>query len=218
VTFLVILAVAGAAVWAGLALWRSALTGPQTALSPGEDVLPSPGAESTGAPGLPALPGAPGLPALPATPGPDVPAAPQAPTPGAAPEPDVPVDLPTPAPGLDRELAGDYREALTKQGINIVSLEIADARATGGARRAEIAYRTGAGPGIAALRPEIVRILGPGANPRLALDQITVRAVGRGGAVVASVTVSVPDLDRWLRAQITDEEFYSRWVVGGSKR
>lgn len=200
-TLIVILAAAGAALWAGLALWRPPLPGPEPA--------PSPGAE---------VPGAPALPTLPATPGPGVPAAPQTPTPGVAPEPDVPVDIPTPAPGLDLELASDYREALAKQGINVISLEIADGRAAGGARRAEIAYRTKAGAGIAALRPEIVRIMGPGANPRLALDQITVRGVGPGGAVVASVTVSVPDLDRWLRAEITDEEFYGRWTVSGSRR
>lgn len=200
--WILILAAAGAAVWAGFALWRQPVPGPGPATTPAAEVPPR-----TLVP-----------PTSPAAPGTAAPAAPRTPAPRAAPEPEVPEDLPTPPPGLDRELASDYKEALARQGIPVTSLEITDTRATGGARRAEIAYRTAAGPSMAALRPEIVRILGPGANPRLALDQITVRAIGPQGKVVASVTVSVPDLDRWLRAQIGDGEFYSRWTVRGPAR
>lgn len=206
--WILILAAAGAAAWAGIALWRQ----------------PAPGSGPGAAPGTEAPLYAPASPTVPATPGPAAPASPPTPAPRAAPatpvvpEPAVPEVIPTPPPGLDQELARDYKEALARQGIPITSLEITDTRATGGARRAEIAYRTAAGQSMAALRPEIVRILGPGANPRLALDQITVLAVGPQGKVVASVTVSVPDLDRWLRAQIGDGEFYSRWTVRGPAR
>lgn len=140
-------------------------------------------------------------PAMPATPGAS-----------AGAEPAVPEVLPTPAPGLDRELAADYRGALRSQGVEVASLTILDERASGGARRAEIVYRTATDGRLAALRPEIVRILGPGANPRLALDRIVVVPM-YAARPVAVVTVSVADLDRWLRAQIDDAEFYARWSV-----
>jgi hypothetical protein len=108
-------------------------------------------------------------------------------------------------------LARTYQRALTGQGFRIGALTISDRRATGGVRRAEIIYRAAAGGTVASLRPDLVRILSPGANPKLALDQITVRATGPGGAVIATVTVAVTDLDRWLKAQITDDQFFATW-------
>lgn len=166
------------------------------------------------------------------TPGPTVPAfsdqpspaAPTSPPPPApagqppSPEPPVPVDLPTTPPGLDRELAGDYQRALRAQGFRITTLTITDHRATGGVRRANIVYRTAGGGTVAALRPELVRLLSPGANPKLALDQITVRAIGSAGAVIVTVTAAVADLDRWLKAQVTDDEFYASWTVRSPSR
>jgi hypothetical protein len=139
-------------------------------------------------------------------------AAPTAAAPAA--EPVVPVDLPTPPPGLDRELAADYRKALEGQGFSIGALTIVDTRAGGGMRRAQIIYRTRAGSTLAALRPEIIRMISPGANPRLALDQIIVRATRPDGAPIIAVTITVADLDRWLKTQITDTEFYARWTTG----
>jgi hypothetical protein len=146
-----------------------------------------------------------------ASPAPEPGAPEAAPTP--APEPVVPVDLSTPAPGLDRELAGDYRKALDAQGVRITDLTIIDTRATGGVRRAEIVYRTATDGSPAALRPEVIRVIGPGANPGLALDRLVVRAIRANGTAAATVTVTVVDLDRWLKAQITDDEFYGRWIV-----
>jgi hypothetical protein len=154
----------------------------------------------------------------PAAPGaPPAAAGPQAAAPQAA-EPVVPIDLPTPRPGLDRALSTDYRRALEGQGFRIAALTIIDSRAAGGVRRAEIVYRSAGGSTVEALRPEIVRVIGPGANPRLALDQIVVRATRPDGKAVAMVTVTVADLDRWLKAQITDAEFYSRWTIGPPAR
>ena len=135
------------------------------------------------------------------------------PTPGA-----VPIDLPTTPPGLDRELAGDYQRALAAQGLRITALAITDRRAAGGARRADIVYRTAAAGTLAAVRPELVRILSPGANPKLALDLITVRATRADGTVLGTVTVSVTDLDRWLKGQSGDDEFYATWTVRGFSR
>lgn len=127
--------------------------------------------------------------------------------------PTVPADLPTPAPGLDRALAQDYRKALEKQGIRVTALVIVDDRARGGVRRADIVYTTRTRGVLEALRPEVVRVLGPGANPRLALDQIVVRPSRADGAVIAAITVTVVDLDLWLKAHLSDQEFYRRWVV-----
>lgn len=138
--------------------------------------------------------------------------------PSPAPEPAVPVDLPTPAPGLDRALTSDYRKALTAHGHKVLGLTIVDTRATGGARRAEIIYQTATDGSMKALRPEVARIVSPGANPRLALDQIVVRPARPNGAVVVTVTVTVMELDRWLKAQTTDEEFYESWSVRQSAR
>jgi hypothetical protein len=115
-------------------------------------------------------------------------------------------------PDLDRLLAEDYQRALTRQGFQIVSLRIADTRAVRGVRRAEITYRT-RGTSMRAIRPEVVRLLAPGANPRLALDHITIRPLGPGGRPLGVITVAVADLDRWLKAQTSDDEFYSRWTV-----
>lgn len=134
------------------------------------------------------------------------------------PTPAVPIDLPTTPPGLDRELAGDYQRALVAQGFRITALTVTDRRAAGGARRADIVYRTAAAGTLAAVRPELVRILSPGANPKLALDQITVRATRADGTVLGAVTVSVTNLDRWLKAQIGDDEFYGTWAVRGFSR
>jgi hypothetical protein len=127
-------------------------------------------------------------------------------------EPAVPEVLPAAAPGLDRELAADYRKALRAQGVEVTSLTIVDERASGGARQARIVYRTATDGRLAALRPEIVRILGPGANPRLALDRIVITPM-RFARPLALITVGVADLDRWLKAQIDDTEFYARWSV-----
>ncbi|MDR7420588.1 MAG: hypothetical protein QN178_16945 [Armatimonadota bacterium] len=139
---------------------------------------------------------------------------PSVPAPGApAAEPVVPVDLPTPAPGLDRALAADFRKALEGQGVRVAALTITDTRATGGVRRVEIVYRTTTGRTLGALRTEIVRVAGPGANPRLALDQIAVRATTPSGKPIAAVVITVADLDRWLKAEMTDVEFYSRWTA-----
>lgn len=141
------------------------------------------------------------------------------PSPVAAPtEPVVPADIPTPDPDLDRALARDYRKALEAQGLRIAALTITDTRASGGARVVEITYRPAQARTLAALRPEVVRVLGPAANPRLALDQATVRLTDARGTVLATIQVSVPDVDRWLRAQITDDDFYRRWTVTGRLR
>ncbi len=154
-------------------------------------------------------------------PSPRVSTSPATPAPAGQPpavEPSVPIDLPTTPPGLDRELAGDYQRALTAQGFRITTLIITDHRATGGVRRADIVYRTAAGGTVGALRPELVRLLSPGANPKLALDQITVRATKPTGTVIATVAVAVADLDRWLKAQITDDEFYASWTLRNRSR
>ena len=50
-------------------------------------------------------------------------------------------------------------------------------------------------------------------RPRLALDLITVRAARADGTIAATISVTVPDIDRWLKAQITDDEFYRTWTV-----
>lgn len=133
------------------------------------------------------------------------------------PEPVVPAAIPTPPPGLDRRLAEDYRRALINQGFRIVSLIITDTRQVRGSRRAEIVYRTGSA-NLFAVRREAVRILGPGANPRLALDHIVIRPIRRDGAPLGTITVTVADLDRWLKAQMSDAEFYSRWALTGPGR
>jgi hypothetical protein len=171
--------------------WRPDLVsppGPQVTLPPRE---PSPGHDSPGA----------------------APAAPPSP----APEPSIPEGLPTPEPGLDQQLAGDYRRALEAHGSRVVALAITDRRASSGIRRADIVYRPASAGPLATLRPEIARIFGPGANPKLALDQITVRAVRPGGTVIVAVTASVADVDRWLRNEITDKEFYATWSVSVPK-
>lgn len=128
------------------------------------------------------------------------------------------LEIPTPQPGLDRALAGDYRRALETQGFQVISLVITDRRATGGIRRAEIAYRTRTAGTFSALRPEVVRVIAPSANPRLALDLVVVRAVRRDGSVAAAITVQVAVIDRWLKAQISDDEFFGRWVVNRGSR
>jgi hypothetical protein len=128
--------------------------------------------------------------------------------------PVAPERLPTPDPGVDAALARDYEKALTDQGLRITGLTITDGRSAGGARRAEIVYRTATVGGVEAIRPDVIRILSPGANPRLALDQITVRAVRPDGSLAATVTVTVAELDAWLRGQMADAEFYARWNVG----
>ncbi|MGQ0568481.1 MAG: hypothetical protein ACT4P5_02960 [Armatimonadota bacterium] len=122
-------------------------------------------------------------------------------------------DMPAPAPSLDRALAWDYHKALAAQGVRVTALAIIDTRARGGIRRADIVYKSATNGTLPALRPEVIRILGPGSNPKLALDQIVVRATGPTGTVVATITVVVADLDRWLKTQISDDEFYNRWVV-----
>lgn len=134
-------------------------------------------------------------------------------TPPPVAEPAVPLDLPTPPAGLDRALTADYRRALEDQGIAIRALTIIDTRATGGIRRAEVVYRTATDGSLSALRSEIVRILGPGVNPKLALDQIVVRPIRPTGSAITVVTVTVADADRWLKAQMSDTEFYGRWTV-----
>lgn len=116
-------------------------------------------------------------------------------------------------PALDRELSASYRRALERQGLKVLGLAITDRRSAGGARRADILYRTATDGRLASLRPEIVRIVSPGANPQLALDTITVRAALPSGRIAATIAVTVPEVDRWLKTQMTDEEFYGRWVV-----
>lgn len=128
------------------------------------------------------------------------------------------LEIPTPQPGLDRALADDYRRALVTQGFQVISLVITDRRAAGGIRRAEIAYRTRTAGTLSVLRPEVVRVIAPSANPRLALDLVVVRAVRRDGSVAAAITIQVAAIDRWLKAQISDDEFFGRWVVRGGSR
>lgn len=128
------------------------------------------------------------------------------------------LEIPTPPPGLDRALADDYRRALVAQGLQVISLKITDRRASGGIRRAEITYRTRTTGTLSALRPEVVRVIAPSANPRLALDLVVVQAVRRDGSVAATITVQVAVIDRWLKAQISDDEFYGRWAVKGGSR
>jgi hypothetical protein len=129
----------------------------------------------------------------------------------------VPIDLPTPAPGLDRELASDYRTALRDQGVRVRAVTIIDERAAGGARRVEIVYETATRGTPEALRPEVARIVAPAANPRLAVDRIVVRPY-RAATSLGTITMSVVDLDLWLKVQIDDDEFYRRWVVDPSPR
>ncbi len=131
----------------------------------------------------------------------------------AAGAPAVPLEVPSPRPDLDRALAGDYRRALEGQGFQVVSVVITDRRAAGGARGAQVAYRTRTDGTPSALRPEVVRVIAPAANPRLALDVITVRVMRRDGSLAATITVSVTVLDRWLKAQMSDDEFFGRWSV-----
>ena len=144
------------------------------------------------------------------------PAVPRAP--GAPASPPVPHASSPDEPELDRELSATYRKALEGQGFKILGLAITDRRARGGARRADILYRTTTDGRLVSLRPEIVRILGPGANPQLALDTITVRAALPSGRIAATVAVTVPEVDRWLKTQMTDEEFYGRWIVSTPPR
>jgi hypothetical protein len=125
---------------------------------------------------------------------------------------------PSHEPELDRELSTTYKKALEGQGFKILGLAITDRRARGGARRADILYRTTTDGRVVSLRPEIVRILGPGANPQLALDTITVRAALPSGRIAATVAVTVPEVDRWLKGQMTDEGFYGRWIVSTPPR
>ena len=117
------------------------------------------------------------------------------------------------AAGLDDVLASDYRRALEAQGFRVLALAITDRRATGGARRADVVYLTRTDGTPAALRREIARIAAPGANPRLALDQITVRAARPTGRIALAVTIAVPHLDSWLRGQLDDAAFYRTWAV-----
>lgn len=157
------------------------------------------------------------------TPGPDLsplvnrgqpsasPAVPRAP--GAPASPPAPQVSSSDEPELDRELSATYKKALEGQGLKILGLAITDRRTRGGARRADILYRTRTDGRLVSLRPEIVRILGPGANPQLALDTITVRAALPNGRIAATVAVTVPEVDRWLKSQMTDEEFYGRWIM-----
>ncbi|MBM3470850.1 MAG: hypothetical protein FJX73_08680 [Armatimonadetes bacterium] len=123
------------------------------------------------------------------------------------------LEIPTPPPGLDRALADDYRRALVTQGFQVISLVITDRRAAGGVRRAEIAYRTRTAGTLSALKPEVVRVIAPSANPKLALDLVVVRAARRDGSVAAAITIQVAVIDRWLKAQISDDEFFGRWIV-----
>lgn len=125
----------------------------------------------------------------------------------------VPSAMPTPAPGLDAALARDYRMALERQGIRVVALTIVDRRGAGGARVAEVAFQPRASGSLEALRPELGRILGAAASPRLALDQVTVRAVGPGGRVITTVSVSITVIDRWLRGEMSDDAFAREWTV-----
>ena len=117
------------------------------------------------------------------------------------------------AAGLDDVLASDYRRALEARGFRVLALAITDRRATGGARRADVVYLTQTDGTPAALRREIARIAAPGANPRLALDQITVRAARPTGRIALAVTIAVPHLDSWLRGQLDDAAFYRTWAV-----
>lgn len=128
-------------------------------------------------------------------------------------EPTVPSSLPTTEPDLDRELAQGYRKLLEGQGFKVIALAITDRRKTGGARRADIVYQTSISGRFDALRPEIGRIFGAGTSSRLALDIITVRAIQPNGKVVATVSVGIPDIERWLRKQSSDDEFYRTWTV-----
>lgn len=128
------------------------------------------------------------------------------------------LEIPTPQPGLDRALAEDYRRALVSQGFQVISLVITDRRASGGIRRAEVSYRTRTVGTLSALRPEVVRVIAPAANPRLALDLVVVRALGRDGSGGTAITVVVAAIDRWLKNQISDDEFFGRWVVRGGSR
>jgi hypothetical protein len=147
-----------------------------------------------------------------ATPGAGVPAA-GGPSPGAQPSPPAAQTQSSDEPELDRELSAAYKKALETQGLKILGLAITDRRSTGGARRADILYRTTTDGRLVSLRPEIVRIVSPGANPKLALDTITVRAALPSGRIAATVAVTVPEVDRWLKSQMSDQEFYGRWVV-----
>ena len=144
---------------------------------------------------------------------PAVPRAPGAPASPPAPQASSPDE-----PELDRDLSATYKKALEGQGFKILGLAITDRRARGGARRADILYRTTTDGRLVSLRPEIVLILGPGANPQLALDTITVRAALPNGRIAATVAVTVPEVDRWLKSQMTDEEFYGRWIVSTPPR
>jgi hypothetical protein len=114
---------------------------------------------------------------------------------------------------VDDVLATAYRRALEAQGFRVLALAVTDRRARGGARRADVVYVTRTNGTVAALRPEIARVAAPGANPRLALDQLTIRAARPGGRIALTVTIAVPHLDSWLRAQIDDEAFYRTWTV-----
>ena len=159
------------------------------------------------------MPGSPDLSRL-VNRGPNAPQA-GAPTTGASPPgaPSVPQRSSPDEPELDRELSAAYKKALETQGLKILGLAITDRRSTGGARRADILYRTATDGRLVSMRPEIVRILSPGANPKLALDTITVRAALPSGRIAATVAVTVPEVDRWLKSQMSDAEFYGRWVV-----
>ncbi len=137
----------------------------------------------------------------------------QAPGGPQTPEPIVPPNVPTSEPELDRQLAQDYRKALEAQRLKITALAITDRRSSGGSRRADIVYKTATSGGLTAVRPEIARILGAGTSPRLALDIITVRAARADGRIVATVSAGIPDIERWLKRQINDDEFYRTWVV-----
>lgn len=137
----------------------------------------------------------------------------QAPSGPRQPEPTVPVSVPTAEPELDRQLAQGYRKALEAQGLKITALAITDRRQAGGARRADIVYRPATAGGLDALRPEIAKILGAGTSSRLALDIVTVRAVRANGKVIATVSAGIPDIERWLRKQSNDEDFYRSWTV-----
>ncbi len=129
------------------------------------------------------------------------------------PEPTVPISVPTAEPELDRQLAQGYRKLLESQGLKVTAVAITDRRQAGGARRADIVYQTATAGGFDALRPEIAKILGAGTSSRLALDIVTVRAARATGKVVATVSAGIPDIERWLRKQATDDEFYRTWTV-----
>jgi hypothetical protein len=137
----------------------------------------------------------------------------QAPAPSPGPEPVVPQRLPDAEPALDRQLSADYRKALETLGLKITVLTITDRRKAGGARAADVVYQTQTRGDLTAVRPEIARIFGAGTSSRLALDIITVRAARADGRIVANVSAGIPDIERWLRKQATDEEFYRAWSV-----